>query len=51
MNRRQMLRISGGGFIAAASVTTLTACDTRMPAEAISAWQPPADKLDIRHWV
>ena len=51
MNRRQILRISGGGFIAAASVTTLTACDTSMPAEAISAWQPPADKLDIRRWV
>ena len=51
MNRRQMLRISGGGFIAAASVTTLTACDTSMPAEAIAAWQPPADKLDIRRWV
>jgi len=51
MNRRQMLRISGGGFIAAASVTTLTACDTSMPAEAIAAWQSPADKLDIRRWV
>ena len=51
MNRRQMLRISGGGFIAAASVTTLTACDTSMPAEAIAAWQPPAENLDIRRWV
>ena len=51
MNRRQILRISGGGFIAAASVTTLTACDTSMPAEAIAAWQPPADNLDIRRWV
>jgi hypothetical protein len=51
MNRRQILRISGGGFIAAASMTTLTACDTSMPAEAIAAWQPPADNLDIRRWV
>jgi len=51
MNRRQMLRISGGGFIAAASVTTLTACDSSLPAEAIAAWQPPADSLDIRRWV
>jgi hypothetical protein len=32
-------------------MTTLTACDTSMPAEAIAAWQPPADNLDIRRWV
>jgi hypothetical protein len=51
MNRRHMLRIAGGGFIAAATVTTLTACDSNMPAEAIAAWQPPADNLDIRRWV
>jgi nitroreductase len=46
-----MLRIGGGGFIAAATLTTLTACDSSLPAEAIAAWQPPADSLDIRRWV
>ena len=51
MNRRHILRIAGGGFIAAATVTALTGCDSSMPAEAIAAWQPPADSLDIRRWV
>lgn len=50
MNRRQILRIAGGGFIAAATVTTLSACDSSLPLEAIAAWQPPADSLDIRRW-
>ncbi len=51
MNRRQMLRIAGGGFIAAATVTSLTGCDSSLPPEAIAAWNPPADSLDIRRWV
>ena len=38
MNRRQILRIVGGGFITAATVTTLTGCGSSMPAEAIAAW-------------
>jgi hypothetical protein len=32
-------------------VTTLTGCDSSLPAEAIVAWQPPPDSLDIRRWV
>lgn len=51
MNRRQMLRIAGGGFIAAAALPALTGCNSSMPPEAIAAWQPPADSLDIRRWV
>lgn len=51
MNRRQMLRIAGGGFIAAATVTSLTGCDGSMPPEAIAAWNPPDHNLDIRRWV
>lgn len=50
MNRRQMLRIAGGGFICAATLTTLTACDSSMPPEAIAAWNPPDNNLDIRRW-
>ncbi len=49
MNRRHILRIAGGGFIAAATAS-LTACDSSMPPQAIAAWQPPADKLEIRRW-
>ena len=51
MNRRQMLRISGGGFVAAATSTLLSGCSSAMPPEAIAAWQPPAEDLDIRRWV
>ena len=51
MNRRQMLRIAGGGFIAAATVTSLTGCDSSLPPEAIAAWTPPVDSLEIRRWV
>ena len=51
MNRRQILRIAGGGFIAAASVSSLSGCSSALPAQALAAWQPPADDLEIRHWV
>ena len=51
MNRRQILRIAGGGFITAATMTSLTGCDSSMPPEAIGAWNPPADSLEIRRWV
>ncbi|PUE63186.1 twin-arginine translocation pathway signal protein [Limnohabitans sp. 2KL-17] len=51
MNRRQILRIAGGGFIAAATASTFTGCSADMPPEAIAAWLPPADTLDIRRWV
>lgn len=50
MNRRQILRIAGGGFIAVATASTLSACNGDMPPEAIAAWQPPADSLEIRRW-
>jgi hypothetical protein len=50
MNRRHILRLAGGGFVAAA-LPALSACTSDLPAEAIAAWQPPADDLDVRHWV
>lgn len=31
MNRRQMLRIANGGFIAAAALPALTGCNSSMP--------------------
>ncbi len=51
MNRRQLLRIAGGGFIAAATTTGIVGCSPDLPPKAIAAWAPPADNLDIRHWV
>ena len=51
MNRRHILRIAGGGCIAAATLPALSGCSTAMPPEAIAAWSPPANDLDIRRWV
>lgn len=51
MNKRQLLRIAGGGFIAAATLSTFPGCGNALPPEAIAAWQPPDDNLDIRRWV
>ncbi len=50
MNKRQFLRITGGGLITAATLGSLAACSSALPPEAIAAWQPPADNLDIRRW-
>ena len=50
MNRRQILRLTGGGFVAAA-LPVLNGCSGAMPPEAIAAWQPPADDLNLRRWV
>lgn len=49
MNRRHLLRIAGGGFVAAATVP-LSGCSSAMPPEAIAAWQPPPESLDLRRW-
>jgi len=50
MNKRQFLRISGGGLIAAATLSSLPGCSTDLPPEAIAAWRPPAADMDIRRW-
>ena len=59
MQRRNFIRIAGGGAVAvaAATVTTagLAACSAGMPPEAIEAWQGPgrdADpQQDVRRWL
>ena len=51
MNRRHILRIAGGGLIAAATLPTVSGCTAAMPAEAIAAWTPPNNDLEIRRWV
>lgn len=50
MNKRQFLHISGGGLIAAATLSSLPGCSTDLPPEAIAAWRPPAADMDIRRW-
>ena len=50
MNKRQFLRISGGGLIAAATLSSLPGCNSDLPPEAIAAWRPPAADMDIRRW-
>ncbi len=51
MNKRQMLRIAGGGVIMAATVPLLPGCSREMPADAVAAWQGPPVSLDLRRWV
>ncbi len=56
MHRRNFIRLTGGGVIAAATVSTLalTGCTQNMPAEAIEAWRGPAPGLatsDLRRWL
>ena len=50
MNKRQFLRIAGGGVIAAATLSSLPGCSSAMPPEAVAAWQLPPPDMDIRRW-
>ena len=50
MNRREWLRLFGGGLLAA-STLPLVGCSSNLPAEAIAAWQPPSESLELRHWI
>ena len=57
MQRRNFIRIAGGGVVAAATLSTsgLTACSSGMPPEAIEAWQGPGQDVaadaDVRRWL
>lgn len=57
MQRRNFIRIAGGGAIAAASVSSagLAACSPGLPPEVIEAWQGPgrdaAVAADARRWL
>jgi len=56
MQRRNFIRLTGGGVIAAATLSTagLTGCAPGMPSEAIEAWRGPAPDLatrDVRRWL
>jgi hypothetical protein len=50
MNKRQFLRVAGGGVIATATLSSLPGCSSAMPPEAVAAWQSPPQAMDIRRW-
>jgi hypothetical protein len=52
MDRRQFIRIAGGGMIAPAVALPLAGCSSDYPSEAVQAWQgPAADGGDVRRWI
>ena len=54
MNRRNFIRVAGGGVIASAATLPLAGCSLSgdYPAEAIEPWQGPrADTADVRRWI
>ncbi len=56
MQRRNFIRLTGGGIIAAATLGTvgLTGCAPAMPTDAIEGWRGPAPDLattDVRRWL
>jgi hypothetical protein len=59
MQRRNFLRVSGGGIIAAATLAPLASmglsgCSPTMPESAVEAWKGPAPELantDVRRWI
>lgn len=50
MERRQFIRIAGGGAVLAA-LAPVAGCSSALPPEALTAWQPPAEMTDVRHWL
>ena len=50
MQRRQFIRIAGGGVILAATAV-FAGCSAQMPPEAVAAWQGPGEQPDLRRWV
>ena len=50
MQRRQFMRVAGGGVVLAASASA-AGCSSRMPPEAIAAWQGPGNEPDLRRWI
>ena len=51
MNRRNFVRLAGGGVVLGASAG-LAGCSAELPPEAVAAWRgPAADVADVRHWI
>lgn len=52
MDRRQFIRLAGGGVVIAAAAPVVSGCSqsSDFPPEAIEAWQGPKDETDPRRW-
>jgi len=50
MQRRQFIRIAGGGVVLAATAG-MAGCSAQMPPEAVAAWQGPGEQAELRLWV
>ncbi|HVL77404.1 MAG TPA: twin-arginine translocation pathway signal protein [Noviherbaspirillum sp.] len=48
MNRRNFIRVAGGGVVLAAG--GLAGCSTTYPEEAVAAWRGPSPSADVRRW-
>jgi len=52
MERRNFIRLAGGGVVLAASVAALGGCTVfGVPDSAVAAWQGPAPDTELRRWV
>ncbi|MBL8412969.1 MAG: hypothetical protein JNM42_00845 [Propionivibrio sp.] len=52
MQRRQFLKLAGGGIVLAAAAGTLGGCSMfEVPASAVAAWQGPDKDVELRHWI
>lgn len=52
MNRRNFIRVAGGGIVSAATVTGLSGCalSSAFPPQALEAWAGPGAEPDLRRW-
>lgn len=49
MDRRNFIRLAGGGVLAAATLP-MAGCSSQFPEAAVAAWQGPQDGLELRRW-
>lgn len=52
MNRRNFIRVAGGGIVSTAAVSSLSGCglSSAYPPQAVEAWAGPGAEPDLRRW-
>ena len=50
MQRRNFIRLVGGGAVAGAVAGGLAGCSTDFPAQAVLAWAGPSQQAELRRW-